>query len=305
MMHMKSYLLLPALLLLPQCARLSPQPAYPQPVRSAPASVSAPRATPPPQQAPLYPASASPAPNAAYTSSWRRTSSLRTQELSAGAQLHDFMARNSTEAAEVRVVIFDSQRCAMRVLDQPSANAGSGVITPLMHGVGAIAGINGGFFHPNFSTLGLMIADGRQTGQFAKTSLVSGSFIMIGREPYLVWNQEFLGERGVSQLLQAGPRLVDAGQPLPTLNRTKNAVRTFIATDGKRQWAIGTVHSTSLAGLGELLASQGILPDIQVQRALNLDGGRSTAFYARTANGKDISLPGWSTVRNYLAVVPR
>jgi hypothetical protein len=38
---------------------------------------------------------------------------------------------------------------------------------------------------------------------------------------------------------------------------------------------------------------------------LNLDGGRSTAFYARTNDGREISQPGWSTVRNYVAVVPR
>ncbi len=208
-------------------------------------------------------------------------------------------------AAEISVVTFDSQRCAMRVLDQPSAFAGGGAMVPLMRGTGAVAGVNGGFFHPDFSTLGLMISDGRKAGQFVKTSLVSGAVVVIGQEPYLVWNHEFLGESGVTQMLQAGPRLVDGGRPLASLNRTKMAVRTFIATDGGRHWAIGTVRSTTLGGLGELLASPGMISGMEVKRALNLDGGRSTALYARTAAGQEISRPGWSTVRNYLAVLPR
>ncbi|MEN3943024.1 phosphodiester glycosidase family protein [Prosthecobacter sp. SYSU 5D2] len=289
-----------ALLLLTQCA---PQAPYSQGMAqqaAPPAAYSPPQiqAAPPPPSQP----GTSPGPLA---SSWQRTSAVRSQNLAGGAVLHEFTTRSAAESAEVSVIVFDSQRCALRVLDQPSPQAGSGVLTPLMRGAGAIAGVNGGFFHPDFSTLGLMIADGRKAGQFAKTSLVSGSVVMIGQEPYLVWNHEFLGERGVTQMVQAGPRLVDAGQPLPTLNRSKNATRTFIATDGKRQWAIGTVRSTTLAGLGELLASPGVLPDIQVKRALNLDGGRSTALYARPAGGQEISRPGWSTVRNYLAVVPR
>lgn len=313
--------LIPALLfLLSQCA-------YQEPGTSAPPYSQ--------QQAPAYPQSSSyvppypqpgtsdpqgqaswgqPAPSPEYQApaagysqngAWQLTSSVRRQALPGGAELHEFTARSAAESAEVCVVVFDSRSYALRVLDQPMPNAGSQVLTPLMRGAGAIAGVNGGFFHPDFSPLGLMIADGRKAGQFTQTSLISGSMVLISQEPYLVWNPEFLGDNGVAQMLQAGPRLVDAGQPLASLNRTKNANRSFIATDGQRMWAIGTVRSTTLAGLGDLLASPGILPNIRVQRALNLDGGRSTAFYARKNDGQEISRPGWSTVRNYLAVVPR
>ncbi|SKA94322.1 Predicted protein [Prosthecobacter debontii] len=296
-------LLLPALLLI-QCARFSPPTGYPS---------SQPGAPPYPAQqptqaltAPAYPTAAHAAPSPATSSvSWQHASSVRSTSLPGGAEMHEFTARSATESAQVSVVIFESTRCALRVLDQPSSHAGGGAITPLMRNSGAIAGVNGGFFHPDFSTLGLMICDGRKTGQFTRSSLISGAVLMVANEPYLVWNDEFLGETGVAQMLQAGPRLVDGGQPMTTLNRTKNAVRTFVATDGVRRWAIGTVHSTSLAGLGDLLASPGLLPDMTVQRALNLDGGHSTALYVRTGDGQEISRPGWSTVRNYLAVVPR
>lgn len=313
-------LLLSALpLLLVQCARFSPpvgsgygypaqqQPQYP----TAPAYPASPAPSLQGQNAPHYPAApdspTQPAFNGTprYGSPWQRSSGLHSHSLSGGAEMHEFTARSATESVQISVVVFDSTRCAFRVLDQPAPQAGGGALVSLMRGAGAIAGVNGGFFHPDFSTLGLMIADGRKTGQFTRSSLISGAVLVVSHEPYLVWNHEFLGETGVTQLLQAGPRLVDDGQPLPSLNRTKQAVRTFVATDGARLWAIGTVHGTTLGGLGDLLASSNLLPNMQVKRALNLDGGRSTALYARTSNGTEISRPGWSTVRNYLAVVPR
>jgi uncharacterized protein YigE (DUF2233 family) len=244
----------------------------------------------------------------AYPSSgvggWQRSSGLRSQSLAGGAQLHEFSVRGAAGSAEVSVVVFDSQRYSLRVLDQPFPNAGGGAINSLMRGTGAIAGVNGGFFHPDFSTLGLMISDGRKTGQFTRTHLITGSFVFISQEPYLIWNHEFLGESGVAQMLQAGPRLVDNGHPVSSLNRTKSATRTFVANDGGRMWAVGVIRSTTLADLGSLLSSS-VIPGVSVQRALNLDGGGSSALYARTADGREVSRPGWSTVRNYLAVVPR
>lgn len=289
--------LLPALLLLTQCTPLLPRAALQAPQQSAYLP-----------QEPVISPPATPAVNisAPVTKTvWQRQSALRSQSLPGGAQWHEFTATGPAESAEVCVIIFNSRDFTLRIVDQPSANAGGSVISSLMRRVGAVAGVNGGFFHPDFSPLGLMICDGQKTGQFAKTGLISGSLIVIGQEPYLTWNHEYLGENRVSQLLQAGPRLVDSGHALPSLNRTKAATRTFIATDGKRRWAIGTVRSTSLAGLAELLISDNVLPDIQVQRALNLDGGHSTAIYARKTDGQEISDPGWSTVRSYLAVVPR
>lgn len=310
-------LLLPlSALLLTHCVQPVPQAGYPaQPPQANYPAPSQPQMEPPVSPAPAPPSDSAPAyPQSAPVSSpssqadvWQRTSSVRSSALDAGAQFHAFTARSSTgaDSAQIEVVTFDSSHCALRVLDQPSSNAGGSALTSLMRGAGAIAGVNGGFFHPDFSTLGLMIADGQTTGHFAKTSLVSGAVLMIGREPYLVWNHEFQGPRGVTQMLQAGPRLVDDGQPIRSLNRTKTSLRTFVATDGGRHWAIGIVRYTTLAGLGELLASPGLIPGVRVQRALNLDGGRSTALYVRKADGEEIRQPGWSTVRNYLAVVPR
>jgi hypothetical protein len=216
------------------------------------------------------------------------------------AWLHEFEAGG----AAWQVVVFDARHNTLSVVDQPDSWGGGGAIDDVLDGAGAIAGVNGGFFSTSFEPLGLMIAKGRRTGAWQANKLLTGSLVVSQSMPRLVWNAEGRREAGASDFLQAGPRLVDAGRSMTSLDRTKNAARSFIATNGGHLWAIGVVRNTSLAELGRLLAMRGLMPGFAVSRALNLDGGRSSAIHARLSDGSAITEPGWSTVRNYVAVVP-
>jgi exopolysaccharide biosynthesis protein len=173
-----------------------------------------------------------------------------------------------------------------------------------MRQAGAIAGVNGGFFTPQFTPMGLMIADGRATGTWQSNKLLTGA-VVVRHSPQLLWNSEALKSRSARHLIQTGPRLVDSGKPVASLERRKHVPRTFIATDGSHRGIFGLARHTSLGELAEILATPDLLPGFQVHRALNLDGGRSSAIYYRTAEGREQSAPGWSTVRNYLAIIPR
>lgn len=103
---------------------------------------------------------------------------------------------------------------------------------------------------------------------------------------------------GLSVTERLGPRPADGSQ------EPKNA-RTFIATDGKGQWAIGTIKGVGLCELAELLVTPGVMPEMTVKRALNLDGGPSTGLWFRTEDGVEIyEKPGW-IVRNGIAIVPK
>jgi exopolysaccharide biosynthesis protein len=216
------------------------------------------------------------------------------------AWLHEFEAGG----AAWQVVVLDARHNTLRVVDQPDSWGGGGAIDEVLDASGAIAGVNGGFFSTNFKPLGLMIANGRRKGAWQANKLLTGSLVVSQGTPCLVWNAEGRRESGASDFLQAGPRLVDARRPMTSLDRTKNAARSFIATNGGHLWAIGVVRSTSLAELGRMLAMRGLMPGFAVNRALNLDGGRSSAIHARLSDGNTITEPGWSTVRNYVAVVP-
>lgn len=260
-------------------------------------------ASPPPTQ----PCPAAARPQAASPmGEWRLASQPQSEALVGGhAWRWTVRVTAEEEPVDLELIRFDRRHHAMRVLDQPNANAGGGVIDSLMRAHGAVAGVNGGFFTPDFRPLGLMIAGGKSAGRVADGNLLGGIVLSQEGEPHLIWRDEFRGQSGVSDLIQAGPRLVDSGAPVAGLERTKSRVRTFIATDGGGLWIMGVARSTSLGALADILATPGLMPHLRVMRALNLDGGNSSALWMMTAERRVVSEPGWSTVRNYLAIVPR
>ena len=59
-----------------------------------------------------------------------------------------------------------------------------------------------------------------------------------------------------------------------------------------------------LAELSKILS--GALPsDLKIQRAINLDGGSSSAFWFARKNGTVFSISEEKTVRDFVAVIPR
>lgn len=227
------------------------------------------------------------------------------QPLLGGASLHETSVSLHGQSIEFQVVLFDSRHHQLKVIDQPQDFVGGGQITASMRKAGAIAGVNGGFFTPQFAPMGLMIADGHPSGAWQANKLLTGAVVVSGGKPQLLWNAEARGRQKAAQFLQAGPRLVDVGKAVPALERSKHSTRTFIATDGGQRWMMGLARGASLGELAEALATAEIIPGFRIQRALNLDGGRSSALYYRTAEGGEHSDPGWSTVRNYLGIVPK
>ena len=238
-------------------------------------------------------------------SPWRADQPLSDSLAAGGAVRVRARVTDGSSSAGLEAIVFDSCRCAVRVVDQPYADAGGGAIAAAMRENRAVGGVNGGYFTPEFQPVGLMISAGRPTGAFSTTALLSGVVVSTDDVPRLLWRNEYSRSAGATDLVQAGPRLVDASRPLPSLDRMKRRPRTFIATDGGYTWAAGMVESISLGELAELLASPDVIPGFHVARALNLDGGRSSAIWMRTAAGAEISKPGWSTVRNFIAIVPR
>lgn len=227
--------------------------------------------------------------------------------LPGGARYHDFSTTVGDRKIRLNVVLFKASQYQLKVIDQPGEQRGGSVIATLLPQHGAVAGVNGGFFTLGFQPIGLMIANGKTAGQFAQGSLTSGVIQQRGGKIELIWSKQHPGAAasGVRELLQAGPRLVDNTQAIKGLEASKQRARTFIATDGRDAWMLGTTNACSLAELAQLLASPDLLPGWRSWRALNLDGGNSTALWLRTAAGETISKPGWSTVRNYIAIVPR
>ena len=264
-------------------------------------------ASEPPPLAPRYPsADEVPAPAPAKPSlaaSWTAISDFNGQPLVGGASVIQYKIGREHHTFQLQLVVFDSRQFDLKVIDQPEGWSGGSRITECMRAAAAVAGVNGGFFTPEFKPMGLMIANGKRTGAWQTSPLLTGA-VVVTSHPQLLWNAE-VNPAVASELVQAGPRLVDGGQAVPGLDHRKQSTRTFIATDGGHQWLLGLAHDISLAELAELLATPGLMPAFSVNRALNLDGGHSSSLYYRSNDGREHAEPGWSTVRNYLGIVPR
>lgn len=177
-----------------------------------------------------------------------------------------------------------------------------------MRAHGCLAGCNGGFFLKNHEPSGLMIADGTALGRFGKGALLSGVVLSSGnRNPYLLRRAEYdKGKYKATDLLQAGPFLVDEGVAVRGLSGEKSRRRTFLLHDGGKWFAFGLSDAFTLAELGDLLARSDFSPSRKIHRALNLDGGTSSGLYYERGGAREPHLvEPYKTVRNFIGIVPR
>jgi len=164
---------------------------------------------------------------------------------------------------------------------------------------GAIAGVNGGYFDERLSPVGLLISNGRVLHVLQKAPLLTGIFYVKGALPFLVRTQHFPGTSAVQQAIQCGPFLVDGGRTVPGLENSRTAARTFIFHSSASVWGFGICRSVTLAEMAKILIDVPIVPEHHLNRALNFDGGYSTAFYVQTDRGTIFS-EGRPVVSDYL-----
>lgn len=199
-------------------------------------------------------------------------------------------------------VTFSATKAAFRVVDNPPESRMS--FPGILSRTGAVAGINGGYFHPDFVPLGLVVSGGREIHGFEKAKLLSGVLAVRGGRIELVRSGAFKPGKDVQEALQAGPWLVEQGGAVGGLNAERKARRSAVVTDGKGRWAVVATGALTLAEAGAVLALPGLAGDWTVRDALNLDGGSSTALWAAT-EPKATEIFSFGSVRNYLAIVPR
>lgn len=200
-------------------------------------------------------------------------------------------------------VSFPSSKSTFLVVDNPPANRQS--LSSALAEVAAVAGSNGGYFHKDFTPLGLAVSRGKTIHQFERARLLSGVLAVRHGHMELVRSGKFKSGSDVQEALQAGPWLVEKGAPVAGLDDTRSARRTIVANDGKGQWTLLATSSITLADASRLLCAKGVIGPLKIANALNLDGGSSTAFQAGLPPEILIDLGSLGPVRNYLTIVPR
>ena len=234
---------------------------------------------------------------------WTVTTSQTERGAVAGVEHHQIalIESETDERATLDLALLSPKSATLRVIDNPR---GEDNLAAVMRRKNCLAGVNGGYFDPEDKPVGLLISDGNVVAPLRKARLLSGVMVVWNGRIQVLRVAEYSSKRKATAALQCGPFLVDRGQPVPGLNETRPARRTFIATGGSDRAAIGFCSDVTLAQLGKILATPGIAPDLKVQRALNLDGGSSSAFWFAGERGP-FSISEQKTVRNFVAVVKR
>ncbi len=218
----------------------------------------------------------------------------------AGLDFTQRRASDGTDSAQLHIVSFAARTHTLAVMDNP---AGDFDAAGAARKRGALAAVNGGYFHPDRTPLGLVVRQGVEIHPLEKARLLSGLVVVTNGAVALRRPAEFKASRAVGEALQAGPFLVDGGKAVAGLDRTRSAARTVVFTDGAGRCGVLICKSVTLAQMAALLATPGLLPAGKISRALNLDGGSSTALWVR--GDPPFYVREWKSVRNYLAIVPR
>lgn len=151
--------------------------------------------------------------------------------------------------------------------------------------------------------LGHVLVPGVATG-----SAFTGFFYWDGRRAGLKARGEPL-PKGAPLLFQSGPRLVWDGAKVGGLETERRARRSAVAVDTEGRVVLAICDGGTAFTLDEfaaLLQRPVASGGAGAQRALNLDGGRSTQLYLNRApgHGGPVSSPGWVGVPAFLGLEP-
>jgi len=204
-------------------------------------------------------------------------------------------------SAVVDLAIFSAKSCALRVIDNPTGEP----LSEMMSREKCAAGVNGGFFKPDFTPVGLLICDSKLVTTLQPARLMTGVLSASAHEVKIQRLREFSLQEKANAAVQSGPFLVDHDEAIPGLDNSHVARRTFAATATHDRALLGVCSQISLAKLATILATTRLADDLKIQRALNLDGGSSSAFWFARENGSPFSVRERKPVRDFVAVVPK
>ncbi len=205
------------------------------------------------------------------------------------------------QRVSVDVAVFPAKSTALRVIDNPDGQS----LGAVMKRENCVCGVNGGYFDTEFKPLGLRVADGATFSPLRRARLITGILLQSDRGIEVIRISEFSRTKKIIAAIQSGPFLVEGSKRIRGLNDSQLARRTFAGTATNDRAFLGFCSDVSLAELANILATAPIAADSKIRRAMNLDGGSSSAFWFARENGSVFSISGRKPVRDFVGVVPK
>ena len=212
------------------------------------------------------------------------------------------VSSSSLNGTTFTALTFDRRDYFLKVIDQKEG-PGTEFARAEFAGRGSLAAINGGFFNPDGSHLGLVITDGQSRGAFNSHSFL-GTGIIDGENTILSHRTNY---QKSSELFQSGPRLVWNQERLIGLSKSRERPRSFVIWDGNNHFGVGYADRATLQGLANNLQAQPF-EGFHIKYAINLDGGTSCDLWVSNqipSGGFTKSSLFRKKARNYLALRKR
>ena len=199
------------------------------------------------------------------------------------------------------IAVFSAKSTALSVIDNPAGQSLGAVMKREKY----VCGVNGGYFDTEFKPIGLRIADGTTFSPLRRARLITGVLLQSERGIDVIRASEFSRSKKTVTAIQSGPFLVEANKRIRGLNDSQLARRTFAGTATNDRALLGFCSDVSLAELANILATAPIVSDSKIRRAMNLDGGSSSAFWFAREDGSTFSIAGRKPVRDFVAIAPK
>ncbi len=209
--------------------------------------------------------------------------------------------RGVSEPVEVRLVRVEPSRFDLRVHYAPYRAT---TVSDWQARTGASLVVNGGFFIPDYSTLGLIVADGERFGDSFDRH--GGLLSVVGETVEVRSLAQFPYDPAepLDQAVQGRPMLLYPGTfPVQFSVDDTPSRRTAVAQDaqGRLVFVVIDYGAVSLYELRDWMVETRLL---ELFVAFNLDGGGSSGM-ALVAGGQSVVIDSWNRVPSVIALYPK
>lgn len=223
------------------------------------------------------------------------------QALAPGVEYRELKIDRDGRSDRLRMARIDPAQTRLRVLYDPDRPRR---VSGWLSESGALAAINGNFFDPQNHALGLVIQDGQRRGGVVYEGF-GGMVAVNGDEVRVRWNVDdpYTGEP-LTHALQNFPMLVlPGGAANPDIDDNgRRSLRSAVGQDrsGRLIFVVSPAPTFTLTEFGQWLAAS----DLDLNAALNLDGGTSSGLVLRSGN-RNLGADSWVPVPNVIVVEQR
>ncbi|HEX6290852.1 MAG TPA: phosphodiester glycosidase family protein [Herpetosiphonaceae bacterium] len=201
------------------------------------------------------------------------------QQIDQAMELRTMRMSVEATAADVTILRFDPNAYRVSV-KYDVANAGS--IREWFDALKPLAVVNGGYFDEQRRATALVVFDGIRRGESYNGF---GGMVVINEQGRFelrsLRQQPYDPNENLQQAMQSAPMLIQPGGEVSQLDPDQDrSRRTVIARDihGRILLLVSDMPAFTLPELARVLKNS----DLELDAALNLDGGRSTGLYVKT-----------------------